>query len=101
MRTTERDVSIAVLRVLDATPGGSGDLDYLRETLPSVVKFTEADLAFSSTRPGERLWEQRLRNIRCHHKTSTNFIRRGLLSSLNGGGYAITPAGRRFLEKLE
>ena len=57
---------------------------------------------YSNTRPGERMWEQLLRNIhiQSHHTNPSNFIALGYLVHTKGGGYTITDEGREFLEAL-
>ena len=100
-RTTEREMSAAVLKIAATKPGYYVTLDELRVEIPNYIELTPGDLEFSTTRPGERLWEQLLRNIQCHHANRTSFIRRGLLDHIPGGGYAATDAGREFLQTLE
>ena len=43
---------------------------------------TSGDSEYSGTRPGERLWEQLLRNIQSHHTNSNNFISLGYLDHI-------------------
>ena len=97
-RTTEFDMSVAVLRHLNAQPNGVAGLNELRAAIPNHIMLTVGDMEFSTTRPGERLWEQLLRNIQSHKKTSTNFIRLGYLEHVPGGGYRITEKGRDFVK---
>lgn len=100
-RTTEYDLSVAVLRILLTRPDGAATLPELREELPRHIVFTDGDLEFSPTRPGERLWEQLLRNIQSHHASPGNFIYEGFLRHIEGGGYAITEAGREFIVSMD
>lgn len=99
-RTSEREISIAVLQILIGCPSGAATLPELRQQLPHHIAFTDEDNELSDTRPAERMWEQVLRNIQSHHDTPGNFIYEGLLRHLDGGGYAITAAGRRFVDDL-
>ena len=100
-RTTEHDLSVAVLRILLDRPDGMAMLPELREAIPHYIELTEDDMEFSTSRPGERLWEQLLRNIQSHHETPGNFIREGFLTHIDGGGYAITDTGRTFVASLD
>ena len=101
-RTTEFDMSVAVLRILNARADGVASLDDLREAIPEVIELTDGDREYSETRPGEQKWEQILRNITSHtNRSPNNFITRGLLRSVDGGGYTITDAGRELLASLE
>lgn len=100
-RTTEYEMSVVVMRSAAAKPGGYVTLDELRIEIPHYIPLTSGDLEYSTTRPGERLWEQLLRNIQSHHKSPNNFICRGYLEHIPGGGYAITEEGRKFLKDLD
>lgn len=100
-RTTEREISLLILRIAAEKPGHYVTLDELRAEIPLYMDLTPADLEYSTTRPGERMWEQSLRNVQSLHANSTSFIRQGLLDHIQGGGYAATDAGREFLRALE
>jgi hypothetical protein len=100
-RTNEYEISVVVMRAAAAKPGGYVTLDELRTEIPHYIPLTPGDLEYSTTRPGECLWEQLLRNIQSHHRNPNNFIRRGYLEHIPGGGYAITDMGREFLKKLD
>ena len=94
-------MSVAVAKCAAAKPGDYVILDELRDEIPHYVPLTPGDLEYSTTRPGEHLWEQLLRNIQSHHKSPNNFISLGYLEHIPGGGYAITEKGREFLESLD
>ena len=99
-RTTEHEMSVAVMKIAATKPNGYVPLDELRSEIPNFVGLTSGDSEYSVTRPGERLWEQLLRNIQSHHTNSSNFISLGYLDHSKGGGYAITAEGREFLKKI-
>ena len=100
-RTPERVFAIAILRIAATKPGNYATLDELRLELPHHVDLTPEDLEYSTTRPGEQMWEQSLRNVQSHHANRTSLIARGLLDHIPGGGYAATEAGIAFLENDE
>ncbi len=100
-RTTEYEMSVAVMEIAATKPGGYVTLDELRAEIPNYVDLTPGDSAYSSTRPGECMWEQLLRNIQSHHSNVSNFIALGYLDHIKGGGYTITDEGREFLETLQ
>ena len=100
-RTTEYEMSVTVMRSAAAKPGGYVTLAELRDEIPHYIQLTPGDLEYSTTRPGECLWEQLLRNIQSHHKSPNNFICLGYLEHIPGGGYAITDIGREFLRVLD
>ena len=99
-RTTEYEMSVAVLQILRSWHSEEATLAELRSEIPKHIELTEADNEYSGTRPGERRWEQLLRNIQSHHNSPNNFIHLGYLRHIEGGGYAITDAGRDFIDSL-
>lgn len=86
-RTTEYEMSVAVLRYLSHQPNYEASHKEIRAAIPHYVKLTDGDMEDSPSRPGERLWEQIARNIQSHKETSTNFINLGLLDHVPGGGF--------------
>ena len=97
-RTTEFEISVATLKVASKKPGYIATFDNLRKEIPLYINLTEGDLEYSKTRPGERLWEQLIRNIRSHHESENNFIALGYLEHVKDVGYRITKSGARYLE---
>ena len=100
-RATEHQMSIAVMRLAASKPNGYVSLNELRTEVYHYIELTKGDMEHSQTRPGERLWEQLLRNIQSHHTNPDNFIRLGYLKHVKGGGYAITGKGREVLNGLD
>ena len=97
-RTTEFEISVATLKIAATKSNGLASFDDLRREIPHYVQLTAGDLKNSSTRPGEKLWEQLIRNIRSHHESPNNFIALGYLEHIRGRGYKITQSGRRYLD---
>ena len=93
--TTENEIAEAVLKILSTHSAGEAKLAYLRKRLPDYISLTAADLQPSTTRPNERMWEQKLRNIKSHAKTSGNYIFEGYLTAPSKGILRITEAGKR------
>jgi hypothetical protein len=100
-RTTEYEMSVAVLKYLSNHPHLEASQQELREVMPDYIDLTEGDMADSTTRPGEKLWEQIIRNIQSHKDTGTNFIKLGLLDHVPDGGLRITQRGLEFLADLD
>lgn len=94
-RTTETEISEAVLQILAEVPDGEAPLDRIKELIPEFIKLTDADRAQSDTRPNEELWEQLVRNIVSHKETEGNYIAEGFLESPRRGWLRITDSGRR------
>lgn len=92
---TEAEIAEAVLKILVGTATGDASLGYLKARIPDYVKLSAADLEESETRPGEPMWEQRLRNIKSHYKTEGNYIAEGYLTAPSRGRLRITDAGRK------
>lgn len=91
--TSEQEIAEAVLRILASNGKGKATYAELRIEVPKIINFTSADLAPSGTRPGETMWQQRLRNITSHKNAEGNFIKLGLLAEIDSG-LEITQAGR-------
>ena len=100
-RTTECDMSVAVLRYLHHQPHGEASQRELRAAIPHYIDLTDGDMGDSPTRPGEQLWEQIIRNIQSHTASPNNFINLGYLEHVRGGGLRITLEGREFISKLD
>lgn len=75
-RTREEQIAEAVDRYLYAA-GGSATIGQIRRALPYYIELTSADRAPSSTRPGEQIWEQQVRNIVCHRNCAGNLVNEG------------------------
>lgn len=94
MQTTEQQFSDIVLRILAAHPYGRASHGSLRKEIIKNVTLTPEDLAPSTTRPGEQMWQQIVRNITSHHKTPGNYVHDGYLKRVFRG-LAITDSGRK------
>ncbi|MGK9052130.1 hypothetical protein [Neorhizobium petrolearium] len=92
-RTTENEIAEAVLTVLSLRTSGRGRFEDLFRVLPKVLELTSQDLERSESRPGEFMWQQRLRNITSHKASEGNYIYEGFLQEIDGG-LIITDAGR-------
>lgn len=92
-RTTEAEISWAVLEILYNAHGSEMSVHDLIREIPNHIQLTPEDEQQSETRSNEQVWEQRVRNIRSHHKTPGNYIAEGFLEHVDGG-LRITDAGR-------
>jgi hypothetical protein len=84
-RTTESEIAHVVEVILAQTPTGRASIAELIEEIPNRIKLSPQDLAPSPTRPGEALWQQQVRNIKCHRESRGNAIHEGRLISVRGG----------------
>jgi hypothetical protein len=57
--------------------GGTATIAQIRRALPQHAALTRRDRAPSTTRSGEELWEQQVRNIVCHRDSEGNFVKEG------------------------
>ena len=74
----ETELAKAVeLYLFDA--GGKATIGQIRRNLPSYITLTDADRLPSTTRPGEEMWEQQVRNIVCHRDVIGNAVNAGKL----------------------
>jgi hypothetical protein len=75
-RSREEQIAQAVETFLRHV-GGTATIAQIRRALPQHAALTPRDRASSTTRPGEELWEQQVRNIVCHRDSEGNFVKEG------------------------
>ncbi len=92
-RITEAEIANAVLDILYAEPTGEASIARLKDLVPKHVTLSADDCVQSTTRPGEELWEQQVRNITSHKDTEGNIVYDGYAEQIPGG-LRITAAGR-------
>jgi hypothetical protein len=93
-KTTEPALGLAVMQVLATEPAEEATVQQLIKRVPEYVQLTDDDHASSGTRPGEEIWEQRLRNLKSHDKTSGNVIAEGYVVRVSRGRYRLSDSGR-------
>jgi len=84
-RITEAEIADLVVAILGATPEKQATIAQLIAEIPEHVTLSEEDLAPSTTRNGEAVWEQQVRNITSHKKNPGNAIYKGRLEAIPGG----------------
>jgi hypothetical protein len=98
-RTSEQEISVAVLRICADAPDGKAKIASLKKQIPDYINLTADDLAGSPTRPNEAVWEQIVRNIVSHRKVPGNVIAEGFAEH-SPGSITITQAGRLHLNHM-
>ncbi len=93
-RSTEAELSIAVLQILAEEAGGVATIDRIKERIPKIFPLSADDCVQSLTRPNEQVWEQQVRNIVSHRQAEGNIVAEGLANYIDGG-LEITDAGRK------
>jgi hypothetical protein len=84
-RITETEIAEIVEAILAERPDGEASIAELVSEIPHRVRLSASDLAPSTTRPGEAMWEQQVRNITSHKASPGNAIHDGRLISIPGG----------------
>ncbi len=92
--TSEHEIAEGVIRVAATRDNGIATFKRLYSELPKYVALTKDDWVPSTTRNGEPMWHQIVRNIKSHHNTEGNAIHEGWLEHLPRTGYKVTPQGR-------
>lgn len=92
---TEEEVAFIVVQLASEQDNGIATFDLIREEVPRRFPLTAADRTRSVTRPNERMWEQKIRNIKSHFEVSGNYIHDGYLEHVPGVGYRVTARGRK------
>lgn len=93
--TNENVIAQAVLIVAAGRKDGVASFRRIRKELPKLVPLSNDDLAPSTTRNGEPMWHQIVRNIKSHFEAEGNYIEQGLLVHVPRVGYRITQAGKK------
>ncbi|MBI1245154.1 MAG: hypothetical protein GC202_09120 [Alphaproteobacteria bacterium] len=94
---TESEVAFAIVQIAKAKRDEIATFDQCRDEVPDHLSLADADLAQSTTRPNESMWEQQIRNIQSHHDQPGNYICEGYLEHVPKTGYRVTEAGKRKL----
>src|SRR4051812_22775242 len=93
-RITEDQIGVAVLHILAAQPHGRATVRKIRREVPNYVRLTMADQAGSITRDHEELWEQQVRNLKCHSNVPGNIFHDGYVAHVARGVWELTSVGR-------
>lgn len=93
-RITEDEVAEVVLRILAARPSGRATVKILKQEVPKYLTLSADDCVDSETRTNEEIWEQQVRNLKCHKKTVGNIFQRGAVVSVGRGVWQLTEAGK-------
>ncbi|QDF39077.1 hypothetical protein FJN17_16795 [Bradyrhizobium symbiodeficiens] len=83
--TTESQFADIVEVLLKESSSGQASYDDLIAEIPNRITLSQEDLVPSTTRPGEAVWQQRVRNITSHKDTRGNAINSGRFVSIPGG----------------
>jgi glycine cleavage system pyridoxal-binding protein P len=92
-RTRENEFAELILQILKEKPSGQASFSELIKEIPRRISLTEEDKKPSGTRLGEKMWEQRVRNITSHKDSRKNYIYEGYLESVPDG-LRITELGK-------
>lgn len=84
-RITETEIAVIVEAILTESTTGEATVAQLNQEIPNRVALSAEDLAASTTRPNEAVWEQQVRNITSHKATPGNAICEGKLVAIPGG----------------
>ena len=94
MKTSEPVLGAAVMRVLINEPNETGTIRTMVKRVPNFLTLTDEDQTPSGKRVGEKMWEQRVRNLKSHDKTPGNVIAEGYVKRIARGRYRLTETGR-------
>lgn len=83
-RVTENEVAEAVCNYLSSLPNRSATIHQIKRALPNYIVLSPEDREPSTTRNGEELWEQQVRNIVSHRDSPGNFVYDGKILYLPG-----------------
>ena len=95
-RSTENEIAFGVLGYLATIPTGEATIFAIKKNFAQFCTLSPEDHRDSTTRPGEEVWEQQVRNIVSHRNVLGNYIKEGNLTR-SSRRLAITPVGRAHL----
>ena len=95
--TSEHDMTEAVMRIAAKRNDKTATFKRLYSDVPNEIVLTKDDTIPSTTRNGEPMWRQIVRNIKSHDKVPGNAIYEGLLEHVPRVGYRITPSGLKHI----
>ncbi|MBE0530272.1 MAG: hypothetical protein IH626_05550 [Rhodospirillales bacterium] len=99
-KTSEQELGLAVMQVLGSQPNYSANVRDLIKYVPDYITLTEEDHQPSETRPGEEMWEQRVRNLKSHDTSEGNVIREGFVNHVKEGTYQLANDGVLHLKSM-
>jgi len=97
-KTSEPELGRAVMRFLATRPDYQATMRVLIKRVPGHITLTPEDLEPSGKRPGEAMWEQRVRNLKSHDTTEGNVLAEGYVDRPKRGHYRLTKAGLAHLK---
>lgn len=93
--TSEHDIALAVMRIAKKQSHGIATFKRLYSEIPNEINLNSSDLSPSSTRNGEPMWHQIVRNIKSHDQDVGNAIYEGWLEHVPRVGYRLTKNGTK------
>lgn len=95
--TSEHEIAEGVMGVADQTRDGIARFKRIYQELPNHISLTGDDWEPSTTRNGEPMWHQIVRNIKSHSEIEGNALYEGWLEHIPRVGYKLTVRGRRHI----
>jgi len=84
-RVTEAEIAKVIEDYLKEKSSGQASIQELVKAIPARITLSAEDLAPSTTRPNEALWEQQVRNVTSHKASPGNAIYEGKLVAIPSG----------------
>lgn len=95
--TSEHKIAECVIRVAAQRSNGIATFKRLYAEVPNHITLTQDDWAPSTTRNGEPMWHQIVRNIKSHYNLEGNAIYENWLEHVPRVGYRVTKQGRKHI----
>ena len=100
MDATETDIAYGIMKIAAGQKNRICTFKRAYSEIPSVVKLSNNNRLPSIKRPREVMWQQLVRNIKCHYNSDNNFIKVGYLEHVPHVGYRITNLGLKSYNSL-
>ena len=99
-RIEEAEINNVVTCILADHPTGRMTVKEIRGKFPEYARLSAGDQTESVTRAREELWEQQVRNLKSHEKSSGNIFCEGYVQWIRRGVWEITDVGKHRVTHL-
>jgi hypothetical protein len=93
-RIEEAEINKVVVCIMSDHATGRMRVGEIRAQLPNYARLSSKDYTDSETRNREHLWEQQVRNLKSHEKSTGNIFCEGYVEWISRGIWEITDSGR-------
>lgn len=98
-RLREAEARILALKIASICPDRTASTEEIKREVPNYIEFSPADLAQSTTRPKEKMWQQIIGNVISHKGSPSGVFLNGYARRIPGG-LSVTDKGMDYLKSM-